>query len=191
MAEEEKIVEDIKTEEEIDDIDVVEIDNSGAKSKATFKKKDESKKLKKEIEGLKKQLEEGEEKYLRMMAEYDNFRKRSQKEKEATYADAYADAIKEILPVIDNLERAVGVDESDKLRQGLEMTLKQFTETLEKLGIEEIPAKCGDSFDPNIHNAVMHTEDESKGENEIVSVFTKGYKKGDRVIRHPMVMVAN
>ena len=190
MAEEEKIVSD--TEVENADLNSSESEGSDTKKKASSKKKDESsKKTKKEIEALKKSLEDSEEKYLRMLAEYDNFRKRSQKEKEATYADAYADAIKEILPIIDNLERAVGVTEAEKLKQGLEMTLKQFAETLKKLGVEEIPANPGDSFDPNIHNAVMHTEDESKGENEIVSVFTKGYTKGDRVIRHPMVMVAN
>ena len=125
-----------------------------------------------------------------MMAEYDNFRKRSAKEREGTYADAYADALTAILPIIDNLERAVGVSEAEAVLKGLEMTLKGADEALQKMGVEAFGAE-GDAFDPNIHNAVMMVDDESHKEGEIVSVFQKGYKKGDKIIRYAMVTVAN
>ena len=165
--------------------------------KATDAKTDK-KKLKKaeaELAELKKQLEEKEEavkecedKYLRMMAEYDNFRKRSAKEKEGVYADAYADCIANLLPILDNLERAGGSDNFEAVKKGLEMTAKAFADALDKMGVTEIETKA---FDPNLHNAVMHIEDESLGENEIVEVFQKGYAKGDKVIRYAMVKVAN
>ncbi len=164
-----------------------------AKAQKTDKKK--NKKADAELADLKKQLEsaqaqaaEANDKYLRMMAEYDNFRKRSAKEKEGIYADAYADCIAGILPVLDNLERAAGVDQLEGLKKGLQMTAKAFEDALEKMGIKEIETK---TFDPNLHNAVMHVEDESLGESEIVEVFQKGYTKGDKVIRYAMVKVAN
>ena len=125
-----------------------------------------------------------------MMAEYDNFRKRSAKEKEGTYADAYADALTSILPIIDNLERAVGVSEAEAVLKGLEMTLKGAADALEKMGVESFGAE-GDAFDPNIHNAVMMVESDERAEGEIVSVFQKGYRKGDKIIRYAMVTVAN
>ena len=127
---------------------------------------------------------------MRLFAEYDNFRKRTAKEKEGIYADAYLDALTQILPVLDNLERADACKESDALAKGLELTLKSFVETLSKLGVAEIEAE-GKQFDPNVHNAVMHIEDENLGENEVVEVFMKGYAKGDKVLRHSMVKVAN
>ena len=126
--------------------------------------------------------------HLRVAAEYDNFRKRSVKEKEGIYADAYADCIGAILPVIDNLERALQDAEGDKVVEGVRMTMNQFADSLQKLGVEVIETA---SFDPNYHNAVMHVEDEAYGEGEIVDVFQKGYKKGDKVIRYAMVKVAN
>ena len=138
----------------------------------------------------KKEAEELNERYLRMLAEYDNFRKRSAKEREGIYADAYTDALISILPVLDNLERADACKESDALAKGLELTLKSFRDTLAKMGVEEIEAE-GKPFDPNFHNAVMHVEDESFGESEIVEVLMKGYKRGDKVIRYSMVKVAN
>lgn len=165
-----------------------------AEAKADKKK---AKKLDSKIEELEKALEaknaelaEQNDKYMRMMAEYDNFRKRSAKEKEGTYADAYADALTSILPIIDNLERAVGVSEADAVLKGLELTLKGADEALQKMGVEAFGAE-GDSFDPNIHNAVMMVDDENHKEGEIVSVFQKGYKKGDKIIRYAMVTVAN
>lgn len=181
----------IDNEEEMTDIPEAEEVKEETKAEKKTEKKKENSKSKKEVDALKKQLEEEKDKYLRMMAEYDNFRKRAQKERESAYTDAYADAVAEILPIIDNLERALGCGGGEKLEEGLKMTLNQFGETLKKLGIEEIPAAPGDEFDPNLHNAVMHTEDENMGENQISQVFAKGYRKGDKVIRHPMVMVVN
>ena len=132
----------------------------------------------------------GDDRYLRMLAEYDNFRRSAAKEKDGIYADAYSDAIGALLPVLDNLDRAVGCTDAEALSGGLALTLKSFTEALAKLGVEEIKAE-GETFDPNLHNAVMHVDDESAGEGQVVEVFQKGYKKGDKVIRHAVVKVAN
>lgn len=159
-----------------------------AKSEKCDKKK--MKALEAELEEVKKQAEETNEKYLRMLAEYDNFRKRSAKERETVYADAYTDALMSVLPVLDNLERAEGCTDAEGLSKGLELTLKSFRETLEKMGVKEIEA-MGKAFDPNLHNAVFHVEDENYGESEIVEVLMKGYTKGDKVIRYSMVKVAN
>lgn len=131
------------------------------------------------------------DKYLRVCAEYDNFRRRSQKEREALYGDVRADVVNKFLPVYDNLERALKQPTEDEAyRKGVEMIMTQFVTTLEKLGIEAIEC-LGQTFDPNLHNAVMHVDDEEKGENEIVEVFQKGFKLGDKVIRFAMVKVAN
>ena len=155
--------------------------------------KKKSKKAEAQIEELNASLAEANDKYMRLYAEYDNFRRRSQKEKEGIYSDAYIDALTQILPILDNLERAAqygGADAEHPLAKGLELTLKSFTETLEKMGVTEIPA-LGEQFDPNVHNAVMHVEDESLGENVVAEVFMKGYARGDKVLRHSMVKVAN
>ena len=169
-------------------------EDAAPKAEAKAEKKS-LKRAEAEIAALEKQLEEKEnamkeceDKYLRMMAEYDNFRKRSAKEKEGIYADAFSDCISNILPILDNLERAAAFDQLEGLKKGLEMTVKAFADALEKMGITEIETA---TFDPNFHNAVMHVEDESLGESEIVEVFQKGYRKGDRVIRYAMVKVAN
>lgn len=144
-----------------------------------------------ELEALKDQAARQEEKYLRLAAEYDNFRKRTAKEKEAIWNDAKADAALAFLPVYDNLERALKQETADEaFKKGVEMTMTQLREILTKLGISEIPA-LGESFDPNLHNAVMHVEDEAAGENTIVDVFQAGFKLGDKVIRFAMVKVAN
>jgi len=163
--------------------------------KETHKSKKEEKKLKKENAELTEELNKLKydhkdlgDKYLRLIAEYDNFRKRSQKERETIYADAYTDVLVNILPVIDNLERALMFGESGQVVDGVKMTLAQFNTALEKLGIKQIETK---TFDPKLHNAVMHVDDEAYGENEIVEVFQKGYIKGDKVIRFAMVKVAN
>jgi len=158
------------------------------RGKSRKAKKEEAASAKK-IEELEKKYEELNDKYLRMMAEYDNFRKRAAKEKEGIYSDAYGDALKEILPIVDNLERAAKFTDGEKVAEGLNMTLNQFTDTLKKLGVEEIDTSG--EFDPNFHNAVMHVEDESYGDNSIVEVFQKGYKKDEKVIRYAMVKVAN
>ena len=144
-----------------------------------------------EMEQLAKVLADANDKYLRLAAEYDNYRKRTAKEKESIYGDAKADTIKPLLAVYDNLERGIAqYDEADAHRQGLELILRQFTETLTKLGVTEIEAK-GQPFDPGLHNAVMHVEDETAGENTVVEVFQKGFMLGDKVLRFAMVKVAN
>jgi len=156
-------------------------------------KEDEMKKFrnrKEEIKELKEENDSLKDKLLRTIAEYDNFRKRTSKEKESIYTEACADVLKEILPVLDNLERAVAVDGSaEDLKKGIELTKNQFTASFEKLGVEEISSDG--EFDPNFHNAVMHIEDENLGKNQVAEVFLKGYKKGDKVLRHSMVKVAN
>ena len=131
--------------------------------------------------------------YLRLAAEYDNYRKRTAKEKEGIYANAKIDTIKGMLPVYDNLERGLaqfGAEDDDPHKKGLEMIFNQYKEVLTKLGVTPIEA-VGQKFDPNEHNAVMHMEDPEKGEGEIVQEFQKGFKMGDRVIRFSMVQVAN
>ena len=131
------------------------------------------------------------DKYLRVCAEYDNFRRRSQKEKEALYGDIKADVLLKFLPVYDNLVRALSQPTTDEAyKKGVEMIMGQFVATMEKLGVEKIES-LGHSFDPNLHNAVMHVDDEEKGENEIVEVFQEGFKIGEKVIRFAMVKVAN
>ena len=144
-----------------------------------------------ELEKLRKTLADKEDQYLRLAAEYDNFRKRSQKEKEGLYQGAKSDAVAAFLPVYDNLERALKQETADEAyKKGVEMTMTGLRDILTKLGVEEIPA-LGETFDPALHNAVMHVEDEAYGENVIVQVLQKGYRLGDRVIRYAMVKVAN
>ena len=131
------------------------------------------------------------DKYLRLCAEYDNFRKRSQKEKDALYDDIKANTLKSFLPVYDNLVRALQQSTEDEAyKKGVEMIMAQFRATMEKLGVTEMNC-LGQKFDPAFHNAVMHVDDEEKGENEIVEVFQQGFMLGDKVIRFAMVKVAN
>ena len=158
------------------------------------KARKEEKKAAKEAEKLAAKDEEIavlNDKYLRICAEYDNFRKRSLKEKDALYTDIRSNVITSFLPVYDNLVRALETKTDDEAyAKGVEMIMTQFNQTLEKLGVEEIPA-LGEKFNPELHNAVMHIDDETKGENEIVEVFQKGFKIGDKIIRFAMVKVAN
>ena len=129
--------------------------------------------------------------YLRLLAEYDNYRKRSQREKDSLYADIKADTLLKFLPVYDNLVRALNQPTEDEAyRKGIEMIMTQFCTTMEKLGVEKIES-LGKTFDPALHNAVMHVDDETKGENEIVEVFQEGFRLGEKVIRFAMVKVAN
>ena len=129
--------------------------------------------------------------YLRLLAEYDNYRKRSQKEKDSLYADIKADTVTKFLPVYDNLVRALNQGTEDEAyRKGVEMIMNQFCQTLEKLGVTKTES-LGQKFDPKFHNAVMHVDDEEKGENEIVEVFQEGFMLGEKVIRFAMVKVAN
>ena len=136
-------------------------------------------------------LKAAEDRYLRLAAEYDNFRKRSARERDAIFADVRADTVLKFLPVYDNLVRAIAaMAEEDPGRKGVEMTLAQFETVLNKLGVIPIPA-LGEAFDPELHNAVMHVEDEEQGENLIIEEFEKGFKMGDKVIRFSMVKVSN
>ena len=161
-----------------------------AKPDKASKLKSENKALTAENEKLKKELAETSDKYLRMLAEYDNFRRRTQKEKEGIYADAYESALSAVLPVADNLERAALCTDGESLSDGVKMIIKQFSEALGELGVEAYGAR-GDAFDPVVHNAVMQIEDEELGENTVAEVLQKGYKKGDRILRHAVVKVAN
>ena len=141
---------------------------------------------------LEKDLAAAREAHIRTLAEYDNYRKRTAKEKEATWIDAKASCIAELLPVLDNFDRALGVTDSDfdSYKKGVEMIYQGFCDTLKKLGVEAFGEE-GDEFDPNFHSAVMHVEDESLGENVLAQVFSKGYKIGEKVLRPAMVKVAN
>ena len=190
--------EDIEQTEEVLNDDAEEVieqasDDVEEDDKPSGKEKKKNKKLESEIEKLNATLSEEQDKYMRLYAEYDKFRRRSAKEREGIYAEAYCDALVQILPILDTLERAAQFSTEDAdspMAKGLELTLKSFAETLSKMGVCEIEAE-GKEFDPNLHNAVMHVEDESVGENVVVEVFMKGYKKGDKILRHAMVKVAN
>ena len=182
---------EMETEKETEKEPQLKTEETAAKKDGKEKKlKAKLASLEKENEKLKNENEELNDNYLRVAAEYDNFRRRSQKEKEGIYSDALSDSVKELLPLFDNLERASSFTESDKLAEGLEMILKTIPDVLAKLKVECYGQK-GDSFDPNLHNAIMHEENEEYGENEIVEVFQKGYKVNEKIIRHAMVKVAN
>lgn len=144
-----------------------------------------------ELSKAKRELEEQKEKYLRLMAEYDNFRKRSSKERIELTGVVKGNTVSEILPIIDNFERALAVETADEnYKQGIEMIFNQFSESLKRLGVEVIDP-VGKEFDPNEANAINQVEDENYGENIVCSCFQKGYKIGDKVIRYAMVVVAN
>jgi molecular chaperone GrpE len=164
----------------------------GAEKKKVKKLESELADVKAELDKSRLALKEENEKYLRMLAEYDNFRRRTAKEKDGIYADAVVDTVKELLVVVDNLERAAqstdGTECADAVVKGVEMTLKSALDALAKLGVSVIETK---TFNPDFHNAVMHVEDEALGEGEIVEVYQKGYIKGDKVVRYAMVKVAN
>lgn len=161
-----------------------ELKKEETKEKETEKENNEEK--------LQKELEEKSDQLLRIAAEYDNFRKRSQREKDALYADCKASVVKELLPVADNFDRIFANPdiEFEDFKKGVEMTFKEFEKFLKSLNVESFGEE-GEQFDPNFHNAVMHSEDENLGENVITSVFAKGYKVGDKVVRPAMVAVAN
>lgn len=196
----EEISEDIddKTKEEAKEAEAAE---PSEEVKETGEKKGEGKKeekkfkskcaaLEKELGEIKKALDEAKDSHLRVAAEYDNFRKRSQREKDAIYSDAVADTVRELLPLFDNLDLASGYVGGENVGEGLALILKTVPDILSKLHVEAFGAK-GEKFDPNFHDAMMHEENEEYGEGEIVEVFRKGYKTGDKIIRHALVKVAN
>ncbi len=195
MTTDEKNVSTPKAEE----VKAPEAEETATEAPAEEEIKEENKKEKKnkkvreleaKIEKLEAEGAEKDDKYLRLCAEYDNFRRRSQKEREGVYSDAYSDAINALLPVLDNLGRAVGCEDPKALADGLALILKSFDEGLAKLGVEEIKA-LGETFDPERHYAVLHVDDENYGENEVVEVLQKGYTRGDKIIRYAVVKVAN
>ncbi len=154
------------------------------------KSKSKERELLSKIEELTKESEQKDDKYLRLAAEYENFRRRSREEKDATYENAMADTVAELLPIIDNLERAAAFSADSSVQDGIVMIFKSIEAVFSKLGIEAFGAK-GDKFDPNLHNAVMHEENADFGEGEISEVFQKGYKRGNKIIRFAMVKTAN
>ena len=174
-------------------------DKGDEPGKKAPKKNEESKKLRSKLDAAEKKIKElegaaseNDDRYKRVLAEYDNFRKRSQKEKETVYSDGVSDAVMGLVPVFDNLmyaEKYTGAD-PDKFAEGVKLIIDSFPAALEKMGVAAF-GEPGDTFDPEIHNAVMHVEDEAYGEGEIVEILQKGYKYRDRVIRHAMVKVAN
>lgn len=148
--------------------------------------------LSSKIEEIQKELDASKEAHIRTLAEYDNFRKRTQKEKEAIFSESKATILTQLLPVIDNFDRAAMNKDADyeSYKKGVEMMFTGFMDTIKKLGVEPF-GEVGEQFDPNFHNAVMHCEDDSLEENVITDVFSKGYKLGDKVLRPAMVKVAN
>ena len=182
-----------ENEQETTPVTSAEETKGGAKKEK--KKKEETFTLTKaqmeQMEAVAKELETQKEQFLRLAAEYDNYRKRTAKEKEGIYNNAKVDTVTAMLPVYDNLERAIaGLAEGDAHRQGIEMILKQYKESLAKLGVSEMEC-LGADFNPEKMNAVMHVEDENAGENTVVEVFQKGFELGERVLRFAMVKVAN
>ena len=179
MADKENLKNDVEKE-----VNKTEIDES---------KKNESKEEKNKSKEVvpKQDYDELDDRYKRILAEFENFKKRSAKEREGLYNSILSDVIEVILPVVDNLENAAKVETKDEsYKQGVELVLKQFKDVLTSKGIEEIKA-VGETFDPSLHEAVSSVQDDTKGEKEIVQEYRKGYKIGNRVIRHSMVVVAN
>ena len=153
--------------------------------------KTELESLKEELENLKAEKDELYDQHLRTLAEYDNFRKRSQREKDAIYGDATAEAVKKLLPVIDSFERALNYEcKDEEFKKGISLIQSALKDVFDGMGVKEIP-DVGEQFDPNLHEAVMHTEDPAYGENVITDCYRKGYTLNDKVIRFSMVIVAN
>jgi molecular chaperone GrpE len=170
-------------EEKRTEVPETELENEEAKASAETAETENTKKLADE-------LDETKRKYLMMLAEYDNFRKRAQKERESAYGDAYADALTALLPVFDNLERAITFAGDEGMAEGITMIINQFKNALAGMGVESY-GEVGDDFDPNLHNAIMQEDNDELGENVISEVFQKGYKRGEKIIRFAMVKVAN
>lgn len=174
-----------------------EADNSSVEDAASEENNADAAEAEEKEDAASEADNELEARYMSLFAEYDNYRKRTQKEKDNLYADAIASVTKEFLTLLDNVDRATdGAKKADensleKVVQGMELIGRQAQETLKKIGVEEIPAERGTKFDPNFHEAMMHVDDDTLGDQEIAMVFAKGYKYKDRVIRHTQVQVAN
>lgn len=184
----EKMEETVENTEETreENVDIAE------NAEANEAEKTEEETLEEKLIKAEEQVKEAQDKWLRQLAEFENFRKRTNQEKQGMYNNGVRDTIEKFLPVVDNFERAVAAteDKESSTYKGIEMILKQMLEVMTSMGVEEIPAE-GEPFDPNFHAAVMHIEDEGCDENVVVEVFQKGYKHGDKVIRPSMVKVAN
>lgn len=171
-----------------------EVKNENKETKETEKVSEEVKKQnqeKSELQKKQQELDELTDRYKRLLAEFENHKKRSQKEREGLYNSVLGDIVEAFLPILDNLENAAKVEtEDENYKKGVELVLKQFQDVLKSKGVEEIKA-LGETFDPEVHEAVSSVQDETKGEKEIVQEYRKGYKIGHRVIRHSMVVVAN
>ena len=191
MSKKEKEKETPAQEQTLEEQGAQQAETQAAQDPAAQAEGNETDPLLAELEALKDQTARQEDKYLRLAAEYDNYRRRTAKEKESIWADVKAETAAAFLPVYDNLERALKQDTADEAyKKGVEMTMNQLKTVLEKLGITEIPAQ-GQPFDPKYHNAVMHVEDESLGQNVVAEVFQTGFQCGEKVIRFAMVKVAN
>ena len=177
------------TEETASEVEELKEETSVEEAPAEEAPKEEPKES--ELEKAQKAQAQEHDQYLRLAAEYDNFRKRSRKEKEALYTDVKVETVAKFLPVYDNLERALANETSDEAyKKGVELIMAEFKKIMSGLGVEEF-GEAGDAFDPNAHNAVMHIENEELGENVIAQVFQKGFRIGEKVIRHAVVQVAN
>lgn len=181
--------ENITETETAAEAEIKEAKEEKKESKKAKEAKAKAAELEKENTALKNQLAEANDKYLRMAAEYENFRKRSQREREAVYDDACFDTVRKLLPTIDNLERAAQYSDPEKLADGMKMILGGVPETLTSLGIEAF-GEAGEEFDPNFHNAVMMVSDPEAKPGSIVNVLQRGYKRGEKVLRFAMVTVA-
>ena len=172
-------------------MDNEEKDIQNEEVKENNKKADEIIELKKQVESQKVQIEETEDRLKRVAAEFDNYKKRNAKDRDGLYNSLVADIVSGLLPVVDNLENAANAETKDEeYKKGIELVLKQFKDILASKGVEEIET-VGKTFDPELHEAVSSVQDDTKGEKEVVQEYRKGYKIGDRVVRHSMVIVAN
>lgn len=187
----EKMEETVDNTEEVKE-ETVENSENTEEVKEEQAEKTEEETLEDKLVKAEEQVKEAQDKWLRQLAEFENFRKRTNQEKQGMYNNGVRDTIEKFLPVVDNFERAVAAteDKESSTYKGIEMILKQMLDVMAAMGVEEIPAE-GEAFDPNVHAAVMHIEDESCDENVVVEVFQKGYRHGDKVIRPAMVKVAN
>lgn len=190
-AEERKNTEELPPEEAVEQECAPEAEKE-TKQEGSKKKREKKSKEKEELEKLKEEFAQFKQNHLRVLAEYDNFRKRTANEKAQIYGNAVSDTVNAILPVADNIERALAQEHAsaEDMIKGVEMISNQFNECFQKLNIVPI-GQVGEAFDPSVHNAVSHIDDDSLGENVVSAVFQKGYKLGDRIVRHAMVQVAN
>lgn len=187
----EKMEETVENAEEVKEETVETVEEVKEEATETDEKTQEET-FEEKLVKAEEQVKEAQDKWLRQLAEFENFRKRTNQEKQGMYNNGVRDTIEKFLPVVDNFERAVAAteDKESSTYKGIEMILKQMLDVMKAIGVEEIPAE-GELFDPNVHAAVMHIEDESCDDNVVVEVFQKGYKHGDKVIRPAMVKVAN